>query len=108
MQPVGQLRIVHVGFPSQQRERLAVAHRDRKLFVGEPRGIHSHAFRIVEQQLLQRALRQRKDVGNVEPINRAGLHADRSDQDQPAHRFGTLVASSAATQPPIEQPITSS
>ena len=35
VQPVAQLRIVHVRLPRQQRERLAVAHHDRQLFVGQ-------------------------------------------------------------------------
>ena len=63
---------------------------DRKLFVAEARGIDPHAFRIVEQQLLQIALRQREDVGNVEPIDWTGLHADRADQHQPAHGLRRL------------------
>ena len=32
----------------------------------------------------------REDVGNVEPVDRSGLHADGSDQHQPAHTFRRL------------------
>ena len=53
-------------------------------------GIDPHAFRIVEQQPFQLALRQREDVGNVEPIEWTGLHADGAHQHQPAHGLRRL------------------
>ena len=90
MQPVGQLGIVHIRFPGQQSERLPVAHLDRELLIGQARWIHAHPVRIVEQQRLQLALRQGEDVGNIEAVNRASLHADGADQHEPAHEFWRL------------------
>ena len=81
---------MHIRFPGQQRERLPVAHLDRELFVGQARRIHAHPVRIVEQQRLQLGLGQGEDVGNIEAVDRAGLHAHRAHQHEPAHELRRL------------------
>ena len=86
-----QLGIVHVRLPDEQRQRLAVARDDVQLLVGQRREIERELRRDRGNMSFGSfSRRHREDVGNVELVGRAGLHADRADEHQPLDALGHL------------------
>jgi len=85
-----ELGVVHVRLPGQQRQRLAIARNDVKLLLRHGRQVERVARGIVEAQPIELIARHREDVGNVELVRAAGLHADRSDQHEAIDPFRHL------------------
>ena len=85
-----ELGIVHVRLPGQQRQRFAVAGDDVKLLIRHRRQFGRVPGGVVEAELVELLARHGEDVGNVELVGRAGLHADRADEHQPLDPFRHL------------------
>jgi hypothetical protein len=83
VQPMLELRIVHVRLPGQQRQRLAVTGEDMKLLLRHRRQVDRVLRGIVKAQLVELVLGHREHIRDVELVGRAGLDADRADQHQP-------------------------
>ena len=88
MQPVPQLGIMHVGFPGQQRGRLAIAQHGRELLIrqfGQDRAGGDPGRGKAASPLPRRACAKMSGMSSV--IAAAELHADRADQHEAAKPF---------------------
>ena len=81
---------------------------DGKLLVGEPRRIRSHALRIVEQQLAPASLCGSAKMSGMSSLSTGPVFTPTGPTNTSRRtRSGDFGRDSAAIQPPIEQPITS-
>ena len=88
MQTVSQFRIVHVGFPGQQRGRFAIAQHHRQFLVGHFRRDRGGTVRARDTAAFSIVAAGSAKISGMSSASRdAEFHADGTDEDQFAEPF---------------------